>query len=401
MAMYDIAIVGGGVAGFFCAIQLLKNNKGTIIILEKNDRPLKKLLITGSGACNFTHSGTIDEYMNKYGDNAKFLKNAFYNFFVDDIVSFFENEGIKTLCRDDGKYFPSSMKASEIKDLFLHLTRNVKIMYNYQVSSVKKSIGGFTIASHDNTVQSKNVVIATGALSFPGTGSSGDGYTIAKSFKHTITRLKPSLANIKCVEHKLSAFSGISFQNAKLKHTINNKTSIYTGPLLLTHTGLSGPLIIDNSRYLEVGDSLSISFIGVNKELFESMIREKPLISINTFIKDMQIPKKMVQYFCEMNNIDIDKKIGEISLKSIRILASLLCEYKITVSEIEGFETCMCTNGGVCLNEVNPLSFESKLQKGLYFLGEVLDIDGDTGGYNLQAIWSECVLCAKKMQFNE
>ncbi len=396
MKQYDIAIVGGGVAGYFAAIKLLeKNDSLNILLLEKETEPLKKLLTTGSGACNFTHEGSIDDFLLRYGKNGQFLRNAFYTFFVKDIVSFFEHNGINTTCRDDGKYFPKSMKASEIKEFFIKLTKNVDIKLHCSVNDITKEGDSFTVSTQKGLYNAKNVLITTGGKSFPKTGSTGDGYIFAKKLGHTIIDTKPALASVFCKNHELSNLSGISFSSVKISHCVNNKTQTFTGPLLITHKGYSGPVIIDNARNFIQSEALSISFILEKKEALERALREKPTETLLNALKNYAIPKKMIQLFSDISTVDCNKKICEISTKKIQALIMLLTDYHITISSVEGFETCMCTAGGVSLKEINPKTFESKVLEGLYFLGEVLDIDGDSGGYNLQAIWSECALFAE------
>ncbi len=396
MNTFDAIIIGGGVSGFFSAIKLLEcNEKISILILEKENTPLKKLLTTGSGACNFTHTGSLDDFLLKYGNNGQFLRNAFNNYFVDDIVYFFENNGVRTMCRDDGKYFPSSMKAKEIKDLFLSKLKNISIHVDEAVTEIKKNDTVFSLTTCKNVYHSKAVIIATGGKSFPHTGSTGDGYIFAKSFGHTVIPLKPSLASIYCDNHTLSCMSGISFSEAKV---CISKKKAFSGPLLITHKGFSGPVIIDNSRNFSIGETITISFIQEKRENLESYLKEIKNEVLGNALKKYAIPKKLIQLFCERLSIDPQKKLGEVSHKNISLLLDLITAYSVKIDNIEGYDTCMCTAGGLSLKEVNPKTFESKIVSGLYFLGEVLDIDGDSGGYNLQAIWSECALFAENFR---
>ncbi len=393
MKQYDIAIIGGGVAGYFAAIKLLeKQLPYSIVIFEKESQSLQKLLTTGSGACNFTHSGSIDDFLNHYGKNGQFLRNAFNTFFVNDIIDFFEENNIKTSCREDGKYFPSSMKAMEIKKLFLKKTEKITTINNCAIAAIKKKDDIFIISTQDIEYSASNVIIATGGKSFPKTGSTGDGYIFAQEFCHTIVNPKPSLASVYCNNHELSELSGNAFPHASITIKNGNKTTTYTGALLITHKGFSGPVIIDNSRNLSNGDTIQIAFVKEKRDVFEKHLLESKQETIQTAIKKYSIPKKMVSFFCDKAGIDSSKKIAEISKKNIIDFVSLLVSYQISISNIESFDSCMCTAGGVSLKEVNPKTFESKLVSGLYFLGEVLDIDGDSGGYNLQAIWSECAI---------
>ena len=396
MQQYDIAIIGAGPAGYFAAIKLLeKNPQMNILLLEKCAKPLQKFLITGSGACNFTHSGTIDEFLTKYGSNGRFLQNSFYNFFNDDFVDFLESNGIQTLCREDGKYFPKSMRATEIKELFLTKTKSITTKFNTNVTNIYKIDNVFNITTNNDRFFAPKVLITTGGKSIPATGSTGDGYMFAKNLGHSIQTPKQSLASIYSKNFELAELSGISFENAIVKKDKKH----YTGSLLITHKGLSGPVIIDNSRNFYVNDVLTISFLTENIETFEKNIRKNANESLFTSLKQYSIPKKLLQFFCDKNNIDINKKVAETSNKTIRNLAENLIFYPFAITGIEGFETCMCTAGGVNIKEVSPKTFESKIVEGLYFLGEVLDIDGDSGGYNLQAIWSSCSLFSENFYY--
>ena len=396
MQQYDIAIIGAGPAGYFAAIKLLeKKPLITILLLEKCAKPLQKFLITGNGACNFTHSGSINDFLTKYGTNGRFLQNCFYNFFNDDFVDFLEYHGIQTLCREDGKYFPKSMRATEIKELFLTKTKSITTKFNTNVTNIYKIDNVFNITTNNDRFFAPKVLITTGGKSIPATGSTGDGYMFAKNLGHSIQTPKQSLASIYSKNFELAELSGISFENAIVKKDKKH----YTGSLLITHKGLSGPVIIDNSRNFYVNDVLTISFLTENIETFEKNIRKNANESLFTSLKQYSIPKKLLQFFCDKNNIDINKKVAETSNKTIRNLAENLIFYPFAITGIEGFETCMCTAGGVNIKEVSPKTFESKIVEGLYFLGEVLDIDGDSGGYNLQAIWSSCSLFSENFYY--
>lgn len=390
---YDIAIVGGGPAGYFSAIKLLEKDPSLqILLLEKGEKSLKKLLLSGSGACNFTHSGSIDDFLQKYGSNGRFLRNAFYEYFNDDFVDFLESNGVQTHCRDDGKYFPKSMKVIDIKNLFLEKTRAVTTKLSCEVTYIETDGEDFTIKTIQNKdFTAKKILITTGGKSVPSTGSTGDGYSFAQHFGHTIITPKQSLASVYSKNFELSECSGISFENALVK----KDKKLFKGSLLITHKGLSGPVIIDNSRNFYVNDTVFVSFIPETIENFEKKLRDNQNETLFQGIKQYSIPKKLLQYFCDSLNINLAKKIAEISSKKIRQLAEKLIAYPFNITGIEGFESCMCTAGGVSIKEVNPKTFESKLCPNLYFLGEVLDIDGDSGGYNLQAIWSSASLFAK------
>lgn len=392
---YDVIIIGGGPAGLFTAASI--NNKN-ILILEKNSEPGRKLLISGAGQCNYTNSSDIENFLSKYGNNGRFLKPALYHFSNKDTINFFQTEGIDSIVREDKKVFPSSLKSRDILSVLLNKckSKGVEIRFNTAVNDIQydKANSCFVIKDKKNKFISSTLVIATGGKSYIGTGSTGDGYVFAKSLGHKIVDTAPALAPVYVENYEFSELSGISFQNILITlWRENKKINQFVGDLLFTHKNLSGPVIINNSRYIFKGDILKISFTQYtnNEEFrvnFEQKIFSSGKCQLKTIIRELNMPKRFVDKIMELGNVSDDKICSELDKKSRKKIIELLSNYSMKVQSIGDYNIAMVTRGGVSTNEVNSKTMESKIIDNLYFVGEVLDIDGDTGGYNIQAAFS-------------
>lgn len=403
----DVIIIGAGPAGLFSAITI---NTKNVLILEKNSSPGKKLLISGAGQCNYTNYCEIEDFLKKYGNKGRFLKPALYNFTNKDALEFFQNEGIDSVVREDKKVFPSSLKASDILDALINKCKNkgVEIKYNSPVEIVQYDSKNkcFNLRTSNILYVCSELVIATGGKSYSSTGSTGEGYLIAKNLGHTIEKPTPALAPVYVEDYKFQELSGISFENISMSLWRNNKKiNQFSGDMLFTHKNLSGPLIINNSRYIEKGDVLKINFTNyINhdefKKLFEQKVSSLGKINVKTLIKELNIPKRFVDKIMELASVDENKICSELSKTSRKKLIDLLSNYEVTVHSLGDYNIAMVTNGGVSINEINSKTMESKIVKNLYFAGEVIDIDGDTGGFNIQAAFSTGKLVGDKINTN-
>jgi len=357
--------------------------------------PGKKLLLTGSGQCNFTHSGDIEYFIDKYGKNGRFLRPAFLNFFNKELSHFFKNNGIDYFIREDGKYFPKSLCSREILDLLKTkiLKNGHKIYTNNRVININKKNNTFLVSTKENVFKARKLLLTTGGASFPKTGSTGDGHVLAESFGHNIIPLRPALSPLIIKDHSCE-LAGISLR--KIKATIiRNKKRIASskGDLLFTHIGLSGPAILSISKKALKDDTISISEISniSGKELkdkLRNLIMNNKKNKIKNILRSFDIPKRILILILKESGIDPDKVSSEIKKSDIESLYDNIKEITFKIKRVCGFDTSMCTAGGISLKEIDPYTMESKLVKGLYFAGEVLDIDGETGGYNLQAAFS-------------
>lgn len=400
---YDVVIIGAGPAGLFCALHAVDTNR-SVIILEKKETCGKKLLITGAGQCNLTHSGDIREFLPRYGDNGKFLRPALFGFTNKDLIEFFENRGLTMVTDDNLKVFPATRKASDVLTLLITecKRRGVTVRCNEAVLSVGLSEGRFSVKTKNGHYNTPNVVISTGGMSYPVTGSSGDGYRFAEGLDQPITEIRPGLSAVYVRDYPFSHLSGLSFENIVVSlFRDNKKIHQSAGDLLFTHLGLSGPVILHLSRSLRAGDRLKISFVpGMDREKVLKNLIEKTTEQGKRQLKRILLecsglPERFVKELLELAGIPADSKCAHISKKARNTVIDYLTAFPFDVESCGGFNEAMVTVGGVSLNGINSKTMESKSVSGLYFIGEVLDIDGDTGGYNLQAAFSTAYAAAK------
>jgi len=395
MNNYDIIITGTGPAGLFCAIKCAEKTGTRILVIEKNISPGKKFLLSGTGQCNITHTGTVPEFTRHYGTAGDFVKPALSAFTPSALITFLNENNIPTAEKENGKIFPESMRAIDVLSMMIELCENrgVEFRFDSPVSDITCKDGQFEITSGEEKFTSRKVVIASGGESYPETGSSGDGYRFAMNSGHTITPTSPSLAPVYIRSFPFTELSGISFKNRNVSLFKNGKkTYSASGDILFTHKGLSGPVILDMSRYISRGDILEVSLAGKKSEEmntdFIALSRAQGKKSIKTFLKNYDIPERLITVILEQERIDPLKNVSEINKTERVKLFKSLGEYPFIVEDKGNFNVAMATTGGVCRDEIDKRTMESKIIPGLYFAGEVIDVDGDTGGYNIQWAFS-------------
>lgn len=388
----DVIVIGAGPAGLFAALHC---GKRKVTVLEKNAVPGKKLLISGTGRCNLTHDCKLSDFFDHYGENFRFLKSALYEFTNTDLVQFFEDRGMETVTDKNGKIFPASQKAHDVLQVLLKSCdkEKIEIACNQPVQEIETIGGHFFVKTHTTVFESNFLVIATGGMSYPATGSTGDGYHFAKFLGHSIVPPKPSLSPVIIKDYLMASISGVSVQNRLVYlYRANKKIGEHRGDIGFTHKGLSGPGILDFSRQILSGDVLKVNFTDVKADDFRTeLIRtseKEGKTAIQTYLKKYEMARSLVLLILNSVNIDPEWRMADITKSQRTQLVSAFCEFPFTVEKVGGFNMAMVTAGGVSLEEVNSKTMESKLIAGLYFAGEVLDIDGDTGGYNLQAAFS-------------
>jgi predicted Rossmann fold flavoprotein len=396
--VYDLVIIGGGAAGLFAGAF---SHNCHVLILEKSSKPGIKLSISGSGRCNFTNQGNINEFIARYGDNGRFLKHALYSFDNKMLVQYFEEKGLKSYTDKNGKLFPITDSAKDLIDILQKECANnkTKIRCNEPVIEVEKTEDVYKIFTANTLYESTNLLIATGGLSYPKTGSNGDGYKLAMSLGHTVNATAPALTPLYCPSYSFHEIMGVSLQNCTFFQIRNGKKiRSASGDILFTHKGISGPGILDFSRYLQTGDHLCFNLINLDSELFFiDILKQKQSdgrITVKSFLKKYGIPASLVDFVLSHASVKGEKNIGDINKQEMQKVTQNFTAFEVLVEQTEGFNIAMVTKGGISLNEINPKTFESKTAKGLYFAGEVMDIDGDTGGYNIQAAFSTafCVM---------
>lgn len=394
--MYNTIIIGAGAAGLFIGANLEKGNN---LILEGEEKPGKKILITGGGMCNITNCDDSQTFISKFGSNKKanFIKPALLNLNTQQTQNLLVSWGLPLVIRDDGKVFPESLKAQSVIDLFLKKIRknNIKIYYNSKVKRVEKTNDGFTIKTSTNSYICKNVVIACGGKSFPDTGSDGSGYKLSDTLGHKIITPTPSLAGIKVESYSFKNFAGQSIRESNIDFFRPNEPKRYlnsAGDLLFTHQGFSGPVILNNSRQIKSGDRLEFTLVPCNnkeelRSRLTSLFNKQRNFQLKKALREIGVSKSISDFLIKFNNIE-NVKISDLNKKQIKKIINSIISFNAIVKSKGGFNSAMATAGGVDINQINRKNMESKLLKGLFFAGEVIDIDGDTGGYNIQAALS-------------
>lgn len=404
----NVIVIGGGPAGILSAIKSAEEGNN-VTILEKNDRCGKKLLITGKGRCNITSSIEMEDFIKNIPGNGKFLYSAFQNFTNKDIIQMLEKQGVKSKVERGSRVFPVSDKSIDVLNAFLNILKklNVKIKTNTEVTEIlvnENKVEGVLTSKHEKIIADK-IILATGGRSYPSTGSTGDGYKMAKKLGHTITEIRPSLVPLTIYEEEMcKKLQGLSLKNVKIfiKH---NKKTIYEdfGEMIFTHFGVSGPIILSAStillRYKNVKELLKNKEIellidfkpALNKEKLDLRIRRDFEEFKNKQFKNSLnelLPQKLIPIIIEKSEINENKKVNEITKEERQRLVNLLKEFKLTIKDFKEIEYAIITAGGVDTKEINPKTMESKLINGLYFAGEIIDVDGYTGGFNLQIAYS-------------
>jgi len=416
---FDLIVIGAGPSGLFCAINSSHGtgmDKGErvdkrILILEKNNSPGRKLLISGSGQCNITHEGDIHSFLNHYGDHGRLLRPAILGFTNRDIISYFETKGLEMEIEPEGKVFPQTRRSRDVLDILLAECRKagIEIVCQSAVRSVEKSRDGFALSCEGCEYRSPLLVIATGGCSYPATGSTGDGYRFARSLGHSLADIGPALTPLMIKEHPFSDLAGISFEDMKISLQHQEKKVEMQGDVLFTHDGLSGPAILDLSRHVRSGDTLRLSFVPREKrDALERWMLElsrqeggRTVKSILSSIPcSLPLPPRLCQRILEICRIQSDMKISHLRREERMLLIDSLVGLPLVISNLGGFDLAMVTRGGVNWKEINLKTMQSRLVPGLYITGEVLDVDGDTGGYNLQSCFSTAMLASRSIRKN-
>lgn len=403
-----VIVIGGGPAGMMAAITAAENGN-SIILIEKMERLGRKLLITGKGRCNVTSSLPIEEFIANTPGNGQFLYSAFKNYTNQDIIEFLNKQGLKLKEERGNRIFPITDKSLDVLKCFeKHLKElKVNIKYNSKVIDIISNNSKFQVKTESEIFDADKVILATGGKSYPLTGSTGDGYKLAEKLGHTVTKIKPSLVPLESFDKQTCQnLQGLSLKNVKIEmiNLQNNKT-IYEdfGEMIFTHFGVSGPTILSGSAHLvrernidnllkEKKIILKIDFKpALTEEKLDSRIlRDFEEVKNKQFKNslDKLLPQKLIPVIIKKSNINPNKKVNEITKIERKNLVKLLKNFEIYIKDFRPIEEAIITSGGIQIKEINPKTMESKLVKGLYFAGEIIDVDSYTGGFNLQIAYS-------------
>ena len=407
--MANVIVIGGGPAGMMAAITAAEYGNN-VTIIEKNSDFGKKLLITGKGRCNITSSLYMSEFIKNTPGNGQFLYSAFQNYTNTDIIDFLKNQGLEVKEERGSRIFPVTDKSIDVLNCFKSKINELKIkkLFNTRVQKILVQNGEVLgVRTEKEIIQTDKIILATGGKSYPLTGSTGDGYLIAKNIGHKVTEIRPSLVPLVIYEkNECKEMQGLSLRNVGIKIIDESKNKlIYEdfGEMIFTHFGISGPTILSGSahlvRYKEIDNLMKEQKIKLQIDLkpalTEEQLDERILRDFKEFKNkqfkhalDKLLPQKMIPIVIEKTKINEEKRVNEITKEERRNLVKVLKKFELTIKDFRPVEEAIITSGGINIKEINPKTMESKLVKGLYFAGEIIDVDSYTGGFNLQIAYS-------------
>ena len=407
--MPRVIVVGGGPAGMIAAITAAENGND-VTIIEKMPSFGRKLLITGKGRCNITSSLYMSEFIKNTPGNGRFLYSAFQNYTNKDIIEFLKRQGLEVKEERGNRIFPVTDKSIDVLNCFKKRIDELKIKYKLDTRVEKILVRDsevLGVRTNEEIIQTDKIILATGGKSYPLTGSTGDGYKIAKDLGHTITPIKPSLVPLEVYEkEECKRLQGLSLRNVGIRIIDSErKKLIYEdfGEMVFTHFGISGPIILSGSahlaRYKDIDYLLKKGYVNLSIDLkpalTEEQLDDRILRDFKEFKNkqfkhslDKLLPQKLIPLIIELSGIDENKRVNEITKTERKRLGQLLKCFTITIKAFRPVEEAIITSGGINVREINPKTMESKIIKGLYFAGEIIDVDAYTGGFNLQIAYS-------------
>ena len=411
--MSKVIIIGGGPAGMMAAITA-KENKNDVLIIEKNNQLGKKLLITGKGRCNITSSSDMDTFIRNTPGNGMFLYSAYQQYTNKDIIKFLNKQGLEVKEERGNRIFPITDKSIDVLKCFTKKLKelNIDIKYNEKVLEILvENIDGKTkvtgVKTNSEILKADKVILATGGKSYPLTGSTGDGYKLAQKLGHSITEIKPSLVPLKAYnKSECKQLQGLSLRNVKIKlMDIEKNKKIYEdfGEMIFTHFGVSGPIILSASAHLvryknierlfnekKIILKIDLKPALQDKKLNDRVLRDFEQVKNKQFKNslDKLLPQKLIPIIIERSKINPNKKVNEITKKEREKLIKEIKDFEIEIVGFRPIDEAIITSGGINIKEIDPKTMESKKVKGLYFAGEIIDVDSYTGGFNLQIAYS-------------
>ena len=412
---YNTVIIGAGPAGLIAGVEA-HNPDHSIVILEKMHKTGIKLRISGKGRCNITNEESMQSFLNRFGKKGRFLKYAFSQFFNHDLLKYINDLGVPTKLERGGRYFCESDRATDIAVAFEKKLSelNIPIAMKAHVTRIEKNDGGQYIlqvkqGEHQTQVLADQVCVCSGGLGYPATGSTGEGYAMAQAFGHTIIDTAPSLVPVLTAGDIAKRVMGVSLRNISLSiWDEGKKVTEMFGEMMFTRKGVTGPIILTLSETLvtmldyrkEVQIKIDLKPALDHKKLDQRLLRELSNNSKKNFrslLKSL-LPLKMIDLFVDLLEVDPEKKLHQVTGEERKRLRMLLKEFPMQVIGHDSYDHAIVTSGGISLKEIDPTTMESKLAENLYFAGEVIDVNGETGGYNLTSSWSTGYLAGRSMR---
>lgn len=401
MNNFDVIVIGAGPAGLLAAGRAAELG-GKVLVLEKMKHEGRKLLITGKGRCNITNDAPISEFIKHVYPNGRFLRNAFSSFFSKDIIKLLEEHGVESTLERGGRYFPASNRSRDVLNALLQWVKNqnVEICCGYRVEELlveDNTVIG--VKANGKKLLCNHVIMATGGKSYPATGSNGEGYELARRVGHSVVKARPALVPLETKGDLAQKLQGLNLKNVKATVWVNGKKRADDfGEMIFTHFGLSGPIILTLSREVvrELQDKNRVEVsIDLKPALDEQKLDTRLIRDLNEHgnkkllnIFKLWLPASMISVFIELLNIDTEKECNQVSSKERKQILYLMKNLVFKISNYRSFKEAIITSGGINTKEISQKTMESKIVKGLYFAGEMIDLDAETGGYNLQIAYS-------------
>ncbi|MEN1759006.1 NAD(P)/FAD-dependent oxidoreductase [Anoxynatronum sibiricum] len=392
---WDVIVIGAGPGGLMAAITAAVQGC-RVLVLEKNDQPGRKLLATGGGQCNLTHQMPMKSFLPHYHEKAVYAGKCIRQFPPESLMQWFSQRGVRLEVLENGKVFPASRRATEVLEALLTEVKRLKVVMNCRspVKKLETFEEGFQVACEKQVYKVRNVILSTGGCTYPSLGTTGDGYRLAADLGHSVIAPRLALTGLSVSHWKLEDLSGVSLQEITISHwREGRKAGTYTGDLLFTHLGVSGPVILNYSRYFQPGDLLTLNLAAPEKEeaFSDRILRELQSMGkkkVKTLLYKEPMPRRVMDIVMKMAGIADEQVCASVTKDQRKMLVKWMTRMPLEVGTLGDVETAMVTAGGVSTDEIRSSTMESFVVPGLFFVGEVQDVDGMTGGFNLQFAFS-------------
>ncbi len=398
--VYHTVVIGAGPAGLMAAIQAAEG--GRVLVLEKLERPGARLLASGGGMCNYTRSHSIKEFLPAYGEKGRFLRKALYHFNNEMLMTYFKQRGYVPTIREDGKVFSGTLQASDLLSILLSDCREkgIDVQCQSPVKQLQSEAAGFTVHTDKEVISARSVVLASGGKARAVLGGGSDGLRLAHALGHRIVPPRPALSPVRIKQWSGSDLAGQSFAQVPIRVMRGGREALkLCGDLLITHEGLSGPAILNLSGGLKADDRLIINTLSISAEqcagTIQALLRASPKKTLGNILQELPLPKRFILKQIEASGLQRDLQGAQVSKSMVNTLSRLFCEWELEIDAIEGYNKAMAMAGGIDTAQIDPATMQSTLIRGLFFAGEVIDIVGYTGGYNIQAAFSTGYLAGR------